>query len=272
MSDRDGQAANEAGRRRRPTTLDRKTTLALTGLLALVVVLVAHERGSTERANRLYRASSPSSAADLYERHLENAAAELHYNFGTASLALGVSTRSQVALERGARSVDPETRVRSLYNLGLLNLSWALTASDADSAHAYATDAVRNNRDALRLRPGLEDAKWNLSMAHRMLDSLEAVARRRGGETSDTPVDPDALVRSESTADGDEDEVREEARLEGEAEAPADPADPAPLSPDEAARILAAAPADASLIVQKLLGLESRGRWGRQAGNARRPW
>jgi hypothetical protein len=263
-----------AGKKGLGPTAKRRQSLALVGLVCLLTVLVAHERGSVERGNRLHRKGDSSGAAEIYRRRGsdEPLRAELHYNLGTALLGFSGSPASRTSLARGVLSADPETRIRALYNLGLFDLTRAVVATDSDSAWSYATAAVQHNRDALRLDPKLVDAKWNLSMARRMLDSLEAVARRRGGETSDQPVDADILVQSESTPEGEEDEVRDEAVLEGEAEAPAQPVLDLALSLDEAATILGTTPADAELVVQRLWGLESRGRWGQQSGKVRRPW
>lgn len=87
------------------------------------------------------------------------------YNLGTAALAIGDTATARRALERTARSLDPDQRFRSLYNLGLLRLRQA--AADSTNATTYLDDAFARYREALLLRPGDADAQWNLELAVR---------------------------------------------------------------------------------------------------------
>ncbi len=242
------------------------------GIAVLVLLLLARERNSVERGNRLHRGGNVLEAAAIYRGHVEAGfpAAELHYNLGTSLLRMGNSTATEAELTLGLESAEDEVRARAFYNLGVWSLMRALVVASSDSARAHAAASVEANRNALRLGPERADAKWNLAMAQRMVDSLDAGARRRNGEVSEAPVDSDALVRSENMSDGEEDEPRDDVPIEGEGETLAELEEDVPFSLAEAAEILGTP--DAAQIVRKLLGLESRGRWGRQFGRAGRHW
>ena len=66
--------------------------LGLLSILSLVgiIVSIASERGSEERANRLYREGALSNAAIIYGSHIQtdSMVARLHYNLGTTLLSL----------------------------------------------------------------------------------------------------------------------------------------------------------------------------------------
>ena len=237
-------------------------TFAASGLL----LSWAAERGSVERANRLHREGALSAAATIYQEHVAAEATEpvLRYNLGTSLLGLG-SSSAQGELQAGRESPRADVRARALYNAGLWSLRRALQASERDSTRVYAAAAVDANRSALRVRPNHADTRWNLAMAQRLLDSITAAERRGGREMADGAVEADAVVQSENMTDVDEEaELPDEAPMEGEDETLAEMNEEAPLSAAEAEGILGRTHLDATLIVQKLLALQSRGLWGRQ--------
>ena len=237
-------------------------TLTSSGLL----VSWAAERSSVERANRLHREGALSAAATIYQKHLgaEPTEPALRYNLGTSLLGLG-SPSAQDELRAGSESPLADVRARALYNAGLWSLRRALEASESDSTRVHAAAAVEANRSALRVRPSHADTRWNLAMAQRLLDSIDAAERRGGREMADGAVEADAVVRSESMTDLEEEtELPDEAPSRGEDEALAEMNEEAPLSAAEAEGILGKTHLDATQIVLKLLALESRGLWGRQ--------
>ena len=226
----------------------------------------AAERSSVERANRLHREGALSAAAKIYQEHVVAEATEpaLRYNLGTSLLGLGRSS-AQTELQAGRESPVADVRARALYNVGLWSLRRALEASERDSTRVYAAAAVYANRSALRVRPDHADTRWNLAMAQRLLDSIDAAERTSGREMSDGAVEADAVVRSENMTDVEgQAELPDDAPTEGEDETLAELNEEAPLSAAEAERILGQTHLDATLIVQKLLALESRGLWGRR--------
>ncbi len=116
----------------------------------------AWENGDVRRAAELYLAQVQ--AAKGGER--------AWFNLGTAAMAIGDTAMARQALDRVARSVDPDLRFRALYNLGLLALRTGIR--DPASREEQMEIARQRYREALLLRPGDRDAKWNLELAVRM--------------------------------------------------------------------------------------------------------
>jgi hypothetical protein len=231
------------------------------------------ERTSVERANRLQRAGSAAEAAALYQQRArtDGGNAELRYNLGTALLADGAETAEE-ELSRATRSADPEIQSRAQYNTGLLRLDEALVSETPDSVRINASASVDANRAALRIRPDDENAKWNLAMGLRLLDSIDAVERRSGREIMDGAMEADVVTRSVNVPDASEDERAEDPPAEGEEETVAAGGEEGELSLEEAAALLGRSHLDATLILGKLLALEGRSRWGRRPGAGVRRW
>ena len=231
------------------------------------------ERSSLERANRLARAGEVAQAATLYEeRALETPSdTELRYNLGTALIALD-STDAEVELARATVGGPREVQGRAQYNIGLVRLRRALDVADPDSVRSDAAAAIEANRLALRLRPGDADAKWNLAMAVRLLDSIDAFERRSGRELTDGAVEADVVTRSVNVPDPEEDERAEDPPAEGEEETAAVASDEGPLSPEEAAEILGVSHLDPTDMLKKLLAIEGRGRSLFRRGTTSRRW
>lgn len=244
-------------------------TLAISGIVVAVVL----ERGSLERANRLHRAGQWTEAAELFEARTRSSSddARLRYNLGTA-LAVSRAEGADAQLARAEATGDSEIRSLASYNSGFLNLDRAMGTHLADSVRIHASASVEANRTALRLRPDNGDAKWNLAMALRLMDSIDAVERRSGREMTEGAVEADVVTRSMNVPDAAEDERAEEPPAEGENEAVAVLADETPLSLEEASALLGRTHRDATEMLGKLLALESRSRFGRRSGRGARRW
>lgn len=245
------------------------------GLLALAAGITAWsaERGSLERANRLHREGRVEEAAALYRARTAHTPSDpqLRYNLGTALAALD-SSGAEIELERASPGGSREVRGRAEYNIGLLRLQSALDAGDPDSVRADAAAAIEANRMALRLTPGDPDAKWNLAMAVRLLDSIETFERRSGRELTEGAVEADVVTRSVNVPDAAEDEFAEDPPAEGERETVAVVGDESPLSPEEAAEILGDSHLDPTSILEKLLAIEGRTRGFSRGGSTARRW
>lgn len=243
--------------------------VGLTGVVLAVVI----ERGSLERANRLHRAGQWTEASELYEARTTTSSddATLRYNLGTA-LAVSRAEGADAELARAEATGDPEIRSLASYNSGFLNLDRAMGTHLADSVRIHASASVEANRTALRLRPDNGDAKWNLAMALRLMDSIDAVERRSGREMQEGAVEADVVTRSVNVPDAAEDERAEDPPAEGEEEAIAVVADETPLSLEEAGALLGRTHRDATELLGKLLALESRSRFGRRSGRGARRW
>jgi hypothetical protein len=253
----------------------RPLHLALAAVVAVLGLLLSwsFERSSLERANRLQREGRSAEAAQLYADHVarEPGSPEVRYNLGTTLLDLD-SLDAEIELGRALRGGTREVRARAQYNTGVSRLDRAITSGEADSVRTHAAAAVEANRAAIRLRPEDDDAKWNLAMALRLLDSIESFERRSGRELTEGAVEADVVTRSVNVPDAAEDERAEDPPAEGETETVAVVGEEAPLSPEEAAEILGRSHLDATEILTKLIALESRTRWGRQLGRGVRRW
>lgn len=244
-------------------------TLTVAGLVVSWTV----ERGSLERGNRLQRAGEYRAAADVYAERTRTDAVnpELRYNLGTA-LAQGDDPTAEGELARATLAVDPEVRGLAHYNTGVLRLDRALYAEVADSVRIHAAASVEANRLALRLRPDDDDAKWNLAMALRLLDSVSAVERRSGREITEGAVEADVVTRSVNVPDAEEDERAEDPPAQGESETTVVLGDETPLTAAQAAEILGRSHLDPTLMLTKILALESRSRFGRRPSRGARRW
>jgi mxaK protein len=81
-------------------------------------------------------------------------------------------------LEELAQRGDPDVRAAALYDLGNLRLRRALAETESsafEKAGAYADLAKDAYRRALRVDPGLRDAKFNLEVASRLLPDFDPV-------------------------------------------------------------------------------------------------
>jgi hypothetical protein len=270
--------------------------VALSGLL----YSWAAERTSLERANRLYREGALQEASDIYGREASGDGQggrapidpAVRYNLGTSLLELGSAAAEgellaaaegwplptaegeslaadegeSLANEEGAaRDAIDEVRARALYNAGLFSLRRALDGAEGDSLRMLATAAVDANRSALRVRPDHADTKWNLAMAQRLLDSIQAGDRDAGEESAESALEADEVMQSQNVLEVDEEsELPEDAPMDGEDETRADLNDDGPMSELEAAEILTGSHYDPALLVRKLLALQSRGFWGRR--------
>ena len=257
--------------------------------IALTAVVLV-ERASEERANRLHRRGDWSSAARIYRARLreeipaapgapgaEQATAaattppHLHYNLGTTLLELAGAPDARARLSRGAASPDDELRSLAWYNLGVASLRAAVSGTRSDSALVHVVAAIEENQSALRLIPGREEAAWNLAVARRMLDSLDASGRRGGVQSGEAFTDAE-LTGDNTMAEGETGEIMGPPGMLGEEETAVDLDADEVLSPSAAAAILAGIRLDGEIITRKLLGFASRSLWGTRARTRGRRW
>jgi hypothetical protein len=240
----------------------RSVVLALASMLVIALAIAA-ERRTQEHANRVHRQGDPSQAARLYGDRVaayrvrgDTVSSALLYNFGTALLDAG-SPVAEVELARVAVTEDATVRADALYNLGRWHLLRARDARASDSVRTQADLAIGANKQVLRLEPGHGDARWNLAIAQRMLDSVNAEAGSAGSETVDGASDSDERALSEDLREFESDSEVTDAPREGSDEALAQGQEVAPLSAVEAAGILVT-DSDRTVIVRKLLRYEGR--------------
>jgi len=152
---------------------NRRRTRVLVALsLAGVATTLYADRSSAARANRLHRADALDEAAAIYRDRVEQdpGSARLRYNLGTTLLRQGDETAFD-DLAAATVADDEGLRARAFYNLALWSLIRAVLAESTDSVLFHAANAVEANKAALRLAPDHEDAKWNLAIAQRVLET-----------------------------------------------------------------------------------------------------
>lgn len=180
-----------------------RRSLALAGLALLLAGAPrpAAAQASRDRAERAWRAGDFRRAAQYYLARARDAASDERawFNAGTAALAVGDTALTARALERAARSHDPDVRFRALYNLGLLRLR--LAARDSAAAAAHLALARGHLREALLLRPADGATKWNLELAVRRTPPQAAAPPPQGGATPPPPEDQRAGGLSRAQAE-----------------------------------------------------------------------
>ena len=187
--------------------------------------------GELDRAEAEYRAI----LAD------EPARPEAHYNLGTVLLIQGRYEEARPHLERAAN--EEGLRARAAYNLGNADLEPAHaddTLSEREERLRRAIDAYRM---ALLADPNDEDARWNLELAWRLLES-------------DDPPDPDESDESGGGGGGRGGAAGEGAPREGErqpAPAPAAGGAVGGMSAQEAEELLGNARDQELLVQQEML-------------------
>lgn len=146
-------------------TYTRRTAALAAIAFMLIVPKAVVAQTTLNVADRAWRDSLFSVAADLYEQQVlsQQGGDTAWLNLGTAALAIGDTARANPALARAAESLDPELRFRALFNLGLASLR--LAEADEANRQAYLEEARRHYREALLLRPGDDDTKWNYELA-----------------------------------------------------------------------------------------------------------
>lgn len=214
-------------------------------VLIVAILTTGGVFGGIERGNRLYRAGSYAEAVEAYRSALGTRAdgPVLRYNLGTALLRLGRYGEAEEHLRSALDEVDPDTRGLVHYNLGQRFLEDARATEDPTAAAALYEGALEAYRQALRLHPGDTDAKWNYELALKERDDLEVPTE---GDQDDPDQERDPQEGGEGAGTG----------MPGRSDQPPRPGrgeDQAPMSREEAERILAAIEQDERQLFQDRL-------------------
>ena len=150
-----------------------------------------------DQAYRAWRVGALREAAERYVADVRRGRGgdTAWLNAGTLALRMGDTALAAAALERASRSLDPELRFRARFNAGWLALESALR--DSARANELAAGAVEAFKEALRLRPGDLDAKWNLELATR----LRQATAGGGGQGQPPPTGGGGQAQPPPTAD-----------------------------------------------------------------------
>ncbi|MEX0911978.1 MAG: hypothetical protein WD737_02005 [Gemmatimonadota bacterium] len=153
----------------------RSVLVGVVAIIALLTPLVLwSDYVSVERGNRLFRVGELVSAIRVYQKNVQPDAArpDVSYNLGTAWLALGSTSEAEARLHEAAGAPTPDVRYRAYYNLGYLLFDEASQLSEREMAAPLLGESVLAYREALRLNPGSDDARWSLAVAMAALDSV----------------------------------------------------------------------------------------------------
>ena len=240
--------------------------------LAGIGATVWADRTSEARANRLHRADEVEQAAAIYARRVaeEPEATRLRYNYGTTLLRQGADGALE-ELIAATVSESERQRARAFYNMALWSLVQALVTQETDSVLLHAANAVEANKAALRVDPEHENARWNLAIAQRV---LETAAPEPGMMDPGTISGPDMIgepIVSPAPMQLADREGLENVTVLGESETLAGD-DLSPLSPAEAIQILGRGHLDPSRVMSKMLVRESRQRRARAIFFDGEPW
>jgi len=246
----------------------RWVVLTLLIAAAGVSLLLRQHSRSVEYGNRLYHEGDAEGAVSIYGPAVDRGARGAHYNLGTAVLALDFDSADAV-LTGVIESADPSTLQRAYYNLGyaLFMTGQVPRPITPDSAASVLMRAVENGRMALRLDPSDDAARWNLALAQRALDAMQPPGSNRGRESSgesddEIPMNDPAMARSETAEaeSGAEPEDAREADNTGPRQGPREGAreawatqDPGPMTPIDAATLLARVSDEPEALIRGLL-------------------
>jgi Ca-activated chloride channel family protein len=144
-------------------------------VIALLIFTTGFGVGDLEKGNRLYREGKYEEAVAAYQRVVDSGKAtpQVHYNLGTALLALGRYDDADVQFQSALQGVEPELRERTFYNLGNRFLEDARADADVRRQGELLDAAIEAYKRTLRIDPQDVDAKWNLEMALREREENE---------------------------------------------------------------------------------------------------
>ena len=247
--------------------LRRRIIGAVVAAAILLPLLIHQELRSIERGNRLYRSGNTVPAAELYGRLLDaEGEPETAFNLGTA-LLFQETDSAKALLAQVASSPDRSTAQRGHYNLGFGQLVASEAPTSPDSVLPDLRAAVRSFRQALRLDPHDQDARWNLALAIRRLEALlppgEDTGEESGSESDDeVPMNDAQMARSEEAPaeSGPEPPDPRPTDDSGERRGPREGAreawalqDPGPLTSERALELLGTVEDDPEVLLKGIL-------------------
>jgi len=169
------------------------TVLTIATCGAIMMFLPAFWQGdaavdAVEKGNQLYVNGNYTAALEQYRAadRYRPGANVIQFNLGSA-IAKSFDLEAAVDHYTAAAETDDELLASQIqYNLGVVKYRQALDALQTfQDAMGYTQAAVRHWRESLELRPGQENAHFNLELAYRLMAEIEAqrVQAQRNAET-----------------------------------------------------------------------------------------
>ena len=245
----------------------RRIMGALLAGTLLMPLLMRQELRSVERGNRMYRGGNAEGSAEVYGGLLgEESEPRTAFNLGTA-LLFQETDSAEALLAQVAASPERPMAQRGHYNLGYSQLVASETPTSPDSVLPDLRAAVRSFRQALRLDPHDQDARWNLALAIRRLEALlppgEDTGEESGSESDDeVPMNDAQMARSEEAPaeSGPEPPEPRPTDDSGERRGPREGAreawalqDPGPLTTERALELLRSVEDDPEVLLKGIL-------------------
>jgi Ca-activated chloride channel family protein len=154
--------------------------IACSCLLAFILVPrlaradAAHQ--AVTEGNTLYRQQHYREAAQQYAKAAEQRpeTPEIDFNLGNAAYQQQDYAKALEHYNRALQTTDPALESQTKYNLGNVNYQQALQAlANPQKAAEHLQTAMTYYRDSLEVDPQQPTARYNLELAHRLLQHLQ---------------------------------------------------------------------------------------------------
>ena len=150
---------------------------AIFALLAAPAVYAQSARSLVQQGNQAYQKEDYSNALESYEKAAEQAPDSPHiwFNRGTALYKEGQYDKAMDAFEQaGLSGNDPAIEALSKFSQGNTSFRKGITQREANPQQALASveRGVQLYQDALKVNPGLNDARHNIEVARRTMQQL----------------------------------------------------------------------------------------------------
>lgn len=211
-------------------------------VVALLLAASGFGIGDLEKGNRLYREGKYEDAVAAYQRVVESgeASPQVHYNLGTALLALGRYEEADTHFQRALQGVEPELRERTFYNLGNRFLRDARGSGDVRQQGELLDAAIEAYKRTLRIDPQDVDAKWNLEMALREREENEQRQQSMPQQQDQEQDESGESAEDQQQQSGGGSGSSESQSQAGEGEDSGTAMEDQPMSQEQADRILSA--------------------------------
>jgi Ca-activated chloride channel homolog len=218
----------------------RRTARAAVAMLLFAAT--AFGIGDLEKGNRLYREGKYEDAVAAYQRVVESgkASPQVHYNLGTALLALGRYDEADAHFQSALQGVDPELRERAFYNLGNRFLEDARARTDVQQQGELLDAAIEAYKRTLRIDPQDVDAKWNLELALRDREENEQQQQSMPQQSDQEQEQSDESDQNQQQQSGGGSGSSQSESPAGEGDDSGTAMEDQPMSQEQADRILSA--------------------------------